>query len=55
MEDMDLGMVIIMGIGVMGLLQLILWVVVVIRHQGSHDLHLTLERTDSMPSNRASS
>jgi len=40
MENMDLGVLIVAGLCGLGLIQLIMWIVVIIRHPGFDDLRL---------------
>jgi hypothetical protein len=45
MEHMDLGALIVAGICGIGLIQLIMWIVVIFRHPGFGDLRLDLVKT----------
>lgn len=51
MESLDLGTLIVAGICGIGAIQLIMWIVVVIRHHGYDDLRLDLTKAESSPSN----
>lgn len=44
MEHMDLGTLIVAGLCSLGLIQLIMWIVVMIRHPGFDDLQFDLSK-----------
>ncbi len=51
MKNMDLGTLIVAGLCVIGLIQFIMWIVVMIRHPGLDDLRLDLVKaTPNQPS-----
>jgi hypothetical protein len=50
MENMDLGTLIVAGICGIGLIQLVMWIVVMIRHPGFDDLRLDLVKAAPSPS-----
>lgn len=50
MENMDLGTLIVAGICGIGLIQLVMWIVVMIRHPGFNDLRLDLVKAAPSPS-----
>lgn len=47
MENMDLGTLIVAGLCGIGLIQFIMWIVVMIRHPGCDDLRLDLFKAAS--------
>jgi hypothetical protein len=47
MNNMDLGALIVAGLCGVGLMQLIMWIVVMIRHPGFDDLRLDLKTSHS--------
>jgi hypothetical protein len=52
MEHMDLGALIVAGICGIGLIQLIMWIVVIFRHPGFGDLRLDLVKDAPSPSGK---
>jgi hypothetical protein len=53
MGNMDLGMLIVAGLCGIGLIQLIMWIVVIIRHPGCDDLRLDQSRDTPTQPNRS--
>ncbi len=55
MENIDLGTLIVSGLCGIGLIQFIMWIVVMIRHPGLDDLRLDLSASTPTQPNRGDS